>query len=196
MHCTHCDFGCGVKSASTQHDDERKERNKRRKHAGKAFIGCGLAYFQATKLQHYSKNQHDEATDCVDESQARRRGFGRGRCCDGWVRKAMRSADRVAGERYRLRWHRAQQSRSSIPISKNEHDEATDCVDESQARRRGFGRVRCCDGSDIGFVGTEHSSLEHRFQFLSALLHVSCYCKFIDTGASLHHAHALRHSKV
>jgi hypothetical protein len=52
------------------------------------------------------------------------------------------------------------------------------------------------DGSDIGFVGTEHSSLDHRFQFLSALLHVSCYCKFIDTDASLHHAHARRHSKV
>lgn len=133
MHCTPCGLVSGVKSASTQHDDERKERDKRRKHAGKAFIGYGLAYFQATKLQHDSKKEHDEATDCVDESQGRRRGFGRG---------------------------------------------------------------RCCDGSDIGFVGIEHSSLDHRFQFLSALLHVSCYCKFIDTGASLHHAHARRHSKV
>jgi hypothetical protein len=37
MHCTHCDLVSGVKSASTEHDDERKERDKRRKHAGKVF---------------------------------------------------------------------------------------------------------------------------------------------------------------
>ncbi len=118
---------------TTSAKSETREENTPEKGVTQPFIECGLAYFQATKLQHDSKKEHDEATDCVDESQARRRGFGRG---------------------------------------------------------------RCCDGSDIGFVGIEHSSLDHRFQFLSALLHVSCYCKFIDTGASLHHAHALRHSKV